>query len=257
MNFFDIAKEQFLKDYQLKRFPKEEIEIKEAIPFSEQAMNYLQGTPFLNMIYYGKNLFICANLKIHDFLRKYVHQAKSELFRVFDAPNVFYLNDELEKYGYTIAHLAEYFLPSQKELKNERHPSIRFLHGKEIDMLYSLQGFSMALCGTTVGKRRDVLAAIYEKNHKIVGVAGCTNDCESMWQIGVDVVPEYRNQGIATELVLQLKEEIIRQGKCPFYCCAWSNVASKRVAKKAGFTPAWVELASKPLAEDWIKKIRS
>ena len=35
------------------------------------------------------------------------------------------------------------------------------------------------------------------------------------------------------------------RGKVPFYCCAWSNVASARNAIRAGFRPAWVELTAK------------
>lgn len=114
----------------------------------------------------------------------------------------------------------------------------------------------MALCGTIKGKRCDVLAVVCKIDNQIVGVAGCTNDGEELWQIGVDVLPKYQRKGIGTALVVRLAEEIIKFGKHPFYCCAWSNLASKGLARKAGFVDGWVELSAKSLQENWIKKIR-
>ena len=74
----------------------------------------------------------------------------------------------------------------------------------------------------------------------------CTDDCDSMWQIGIDVLPEYRNQGIASTITRKLAKEILNRGKVPFYCSAWSNIRSVRNAIKSGFIPAWVEMTVKP-----------
>ena len=62
-----------------------------------------------------------------------------------------------------------------------------------------------------------------------------------MWQIGIDVLPEYRRHGIASALTARLASEILKMGKVPFYCCAWSNISSVRNTIKSGFRPAWVE----------------
>ena len=67
-----------------------------------------------------------------------------------------------------------------------------------------------------------------------------------MWQIGVDVLPEYRRQGVASSITSNLAIEILNKGKVPFYCCAWSNIKSVKNALKSGFTPAWVEMTVKP-----------
>lgn len=258
MEFFALAKQQFLKDYHLKEFPKEEICIKESEPFDKEAMKYLKGTPFLNFVYFGSNLFISADAHIIDFAYQYALKTKPNLFRVFDAPNVFYLNTILEKQGYTIAYLAQYFLPNSSFQRTEDyHYNLRILKDDEIEILYGIPHFSMALCGTTKKERRDCIAVICEHDEQIVGVAAASNDGNDLWNIGVDVVPTYRHKGIGTELVIRLKEEILQLGKCPFYCCAWSNIASKRLASKAGFIDAWVELAAKPIEEEWIQKIRN
>ena len=76
-----------------------------------------------------------------------------------------------------------------------------------------------------------------------------------MWQIGVDVLPEFRRKGIASALTGRLALEIIEREKVPFYCSAWSNVRSARNAVKSGFLPAWVEMTAKPqkIVEDLNK----
>ncbi|MBQ1945969.1 MAG: GNAT family N-acetyltransferase, partial [Clostridia bacterium] len=66
-----------------------------------------------------------------------------------------------------------------------------------------------------------------------------------MWQIGIDVLTEYRRQGIASALTSKLALEILKRGKVPFYCAAWCNIKSVRNAIRSGFRPAWVEMTAK------------
>lgn len=40
----------------------------------------------------------------------------------------------------------------------------------------------------------------------IIGIAVCSADTPELWQIGIDVLPEYRGRGIAKALVSLLKE---------------------------------------------------
>ncbi len=258
MDFLDVAKRQFMMDYQLKTFPKDKIKFIESKVFPLNSMNYLKGTPFLNFIYFGDNLFICANQKIKDFVTLYIQKCGTELYRVFDAPNCMALNNELEKYGYTIAHLAQYFLPTTQFTEVDyRGYTIQLFCKNEIEELYSKCDFPLALCGTTKGRRRDELALACIIDGGVVGVAACTNDSDTMWQIGVEINEKYQKKGIGTILVQELKNEILKLGKVPFYCCAWSNLASKRLARKAGFVDAWVELSAKRIDEDWISNIRN
>ena len=83
----------------------------------------------------------------------------------------------------------------------------------------------------------------------LIGLAACSADCDSMWQIGIDVLPEYRRKGIASSLTSKLAIEIIKREKVPFYCCAWCNIKSARNAVKSGFRPAWAEMTVKPKEE--------
>lgn len=104
--------------------------------------------------------------------------------------------------------------------------------------------FSNALCETR--KELDVLGVGAYKEDQLVGLAACSADCDSMWQIGIDVLPEERRKGIASALTRRLAIEILHRGKVPFYCCVWSNIRSARTAIKSGFRPAWVEMTVKP-----------
>ena len=84
---------------------------------------------------------------------------------------------------------------------------------------------------------------------QLIGLAGASADCDPMWQIGVDVLPAYRRQGVAAALTGRLAGEVFARGKVPFYCCAWSNVASARNAIASGFRPAWVQLTVRPVSD--------
>ena len=95
-------------------------------------------------------------------------------------------------------------------------------------------------------KELDVLGVGAYDNGELIGLAACSADCDTMWQIGVDVLPGYRRKGIASAMTSKLALEILERGKVPFYCCAWSNVKSARNAIKSGFRPAWVEMTVKP-----------
>ena len=108
--------------------------------------------------------------------------------------------------------------------------------------LYQPQ-WSNALCEGR--KHLDVLGVGAYDGDKLVGLAGCSADCDTMWQIGIDVLPEYRRQGIASALTSRLATEILNRGKVPFYCAAWSNVRSVRNAIRSGLRPTWVEMTAK------------
>lgn len=107
-----------------------------------------------------------------------------------------------------------------------------------------MQEWSNALCSDR--RHLDVLGVGAYEGNRLIGLAACSADCEDMWQIGVDVLPEYRRRGIACALTSALAREIISREKVPFYCTAWSNVRSVRNAVKSGFVPAWVEMTAKP-----------
>ena len=143
--------------------------------------------------------------------------------------------------------MAEYWLPDLGRLRPLECPyALRVLTQADFAALY-LPEWSNALCE----KRRelDVLGVGAYDGGKLIGLAGCSADCETMWQIGVDVLPGYRRQGVAAAMTSRLALECVARGKVPFYCCAWSNIRSARNAVRSGFRPAWAQLTVKPEAE--------
>jgi len=161
--------------------------------------------------------------------------------------------------GYKVMFMAEYYLPDvdgyfakkrYEELKVDYE--LRVLEQKDFKDLYKPE-WGNALCADR--KHLDVLGVGAYDNGKLIGLAGCSADCDDMWQIGVDVLPEYRRKGIASAITSRLAVEIMNRGKIPFYCTAWSNIRSVRNAVKSGFIPAWAEMTikTKEFVEEAIK----
>ena len=117
---------------------------------------------------------------------------------------------------------------------------IDFVEQKDIPNLYTINGFNNAIQYDIRHPRPDILAITAKKDDKIVAMAGASDDCEMLWQIGIDVLPDYRNKGLAATLTNRLAIEILKRGKIPYYGTAGSNVASQRVAHRAGFEIAWM-----------------
>lgn len=205
------------------------------------ARKYLELPFACNLVSYGNNIVATITEKYRDIVSEYINNFPVE--HCFETPNLHVLNDAVQKEDLRVCFMAEYFLPDLKELKALDCPyELKLLHAGDFDTLYT-ETWSNALCE----KRRelDVLGVGAYDGAELVGLAGCSADCETMWQIGVDVLSEYRRQNIASALTSRLALEILERGKVPFYCAAWSNIKSVRNAIKSGFRPAWIETTVK------------
>ena len=211
---------------------------------AEDARRYLTLPFSCQLVSYGSGVVASVSEELRPEVTEYVNRYPAE--HLFETPNMQVLSDILAKKGQKICFMAEYFLPDVRVLKPLDSPyTLRLLTKCDFESLY-LPEWSNALCE----KRRelDVLGVGAYDGDKLVGLAGASADCESMWQIGIDVLPEYRRRGIASALTSRLAIEILERGKVPFYCAAWSNVRSVRNAIRSGFRPAWVEMTAKPSA---------
>ena len=207
---------------------------------NENARRYLNLPFFCDLVSYGSNIVASIDERIADFVMEYINRLPIE--HCFQTPNLHLLTKEFEKYGRIPCFMAEYFLPDVDVLTPLpcAYP-IKILQPEEFAHLY------ISTWGNALSEKRkqlDMLAAAAYDHDKIIGLAGCSADCDTMWQIGVDVLPEYRRQGVASALTSRLAVEILKRVKVPFYCCAWSNVGSVRNALKSGFRPGWVHLTS-------------
>ncbi|MDE6233680.1 MAG: GNAT family N-acetyltransferase [Lachnospiraceae bacterium] len=205
------------------------------------ARKYLTLPFECDLVSYGNNIVASVREDLIDIVSEYINKYQVE--HCFETPNMHVLNDEMQKKGLRVCFMAEYFLPDISVLKElPCRYELRILHQPDFEGLYTKE-WSNALCEKR--KHLDVLGVgAYDKG-RLVGLAGCSADCDSMYQIGIDVLPEYRKKGIASSLTSKIALEIISRGKVPFYCAAWSNIRSLRNAIKSGFRPAWVELTVK------------
>ena len=205
------------------------------------ARKYLE-LPFLcDLTSYGNCIVASVADGLQQPVARYIHTYPVE--HCFETPNLLVLQKILWPLDADICFMAEYFLPDLDELYPKPCPyEMRLLTQAYMTDLY-LPQWSNALCEKR--KDLDVLAVAAFDGDRMIGLAGCSADCDTMWQIGVDVLPVYRRQGVASALTSRLAWEILSRGKVPFYCCAWSNLASARNAIRSGFRPAWVQLTAK------------
>jgi len=192
---------------------------------------------------YGNNVVGCVPEEVLPSVAELV--SSEPFYRAFELPVIEKLNRIFAPFHLQCAFLAEMYLPDPARLKPLPCPyEIRVLDNHGIAPFY-LPEWDNALTASDPAKDKIGVGAF--DNGKLIGLAACSADCETMWQIGVDVLPEYRQRGIASALVSRLAPEIIKMGKVPFYSVAWSNLPSKRVALSCGFVPSWVELSAIPL----------
>ncbi len=212
---------------------------------NDGARRYLNLPFSCQLVSYGNNAVASVSPEFREITESYINKYPVE--HLFETPHLHVLNEALMAKGQNICFMAEYFLPDVEALRlrvgEDVGPyKLRILTQADFADLY-LPEWSNALCETR--KHLDVLGVGAYDGDRLVGLAGCSADCDTMWQIGIDVLPEYRRQGIASALTSRLAVEILNRGKVPFYCAAWCNVKSVRNAIRSGFRPAWVEMTAK------------
>jgi GNAT superfamily N-acetyltransferase len=208
-----------------------------------KARKYLPLPFECDLVSYGNNVVAQTSERLTEVVREYI--SKYVVAHSFETPNVHVLDEMLLPYHLKVCFTAVYYLPDIDKIRELPCPyEMRVLHQEDFKELY-LPEWGNALCEKR--KELDVLGVGAYDNGKLIGLAGCSADCEDMYQIGIDVLPEYRRQGIASALTSRLAIEVLNRGKVPFYCAAWCNVKSVRNAIKSGFRPAWVEITAKSI----------
>lgn len=206
------------------------------------ARSYLPLPFACDLVSYGNNIVAQVREDLRDTVKDYINTYPPE--HCFETPNMQVLEEKLAPYGLQICFMAEYFLPDLTSLGT--HPckyEIRLLHPQDFQSLYLPQWSNGALCGPK--RKRCPVCRCLRRGYPDWSWPGRLRHCETMYQIGIDVLPEYRRQRIAAALTSRLTEEILALGKVPFYCAAWSNIRSVKNAITCGYRPAWVELTAR------------
>lgn len=163
---------------------------------------------------------------------------------LLDEKRVWLINRKLADYNKAIAMSSIFYLPATPyKYASKDGFRLRFYEEAEIvSELYSIGGFNNALMYKPCGERRDVLAVCAFNGRRIVGMAGASSDSRRFWQIGIDVLENYRGLGIGSELVAALTQAVFMHGAIPYYSTWSGNIASQNTARRAGYYPAWSEI---------------
>ena len=205
-----------------------------------KARAYLRLPFFCTLTSFGNNIVASVNDDIADFVSEYIKNKKIE--DCFTPPNIFTLNDELRKYDRQITFCAQRLLPDVNLIKPiSCGYELKILQPEDYSNLYGKLEWSNAIGN---GKRRhlDKMAAGAFDGQNLIGLAGSEATCESMWQIGIDVLPDYRRKGVASALTSKLASEILNLGVVPFLGNRWANIRSLKTQLSCGFKPSWVEM---------------
>lgn len=222
---------------------------------SDRARRYLELPHICDLVSYGTNIVATGRADLLAEIGQLINSMPA-IENCFETPGLYPLNRLLEQADAKICFMADYFLPDIDavfQYSGECAYELRIMEAEAFADLY-LPEWKNALCADR--KHLDRLAVGAFDRGKLIGLAGCSADCDTMWQIGVDVLPEYRKQGIASALTNRLARETFERDLVPFYCAAWSNVKSVKNAIRSGFRPGWVEATAKPVKyiENMLKK---
>lgn len=241
-NILALAKKQFcldsncLEEKKLVQPGKKEIHINRSKKLP--GARIYQNEFFFKAITCFGELFIMADDAIYPWAVDFFKEASPEWFCCYK--NLREIDRKLNEYGREILDTHIYFLPDSDAGTVQPICDVKWYEKDEILQLKENNLFGNALMFSEA--QPDMLAVAALNKGKMIGMAGASADGEYMWQIGIDVLPEYRGHGLASNLTTLIKQEIERRGKVPFYGTSESHSVSQSVAIKAGFLPAWAEI---------------
>ena len=203
---------------------------------------------FFRAIIYRGDAYYMADPKIIDWVRDKYSDFLAEWFCKIE--NLRELDLKLREYGFEIMDTHVYFLPDQDFIDNdyEELPYDEYwLYDKEIAEWRKKYGednpFRHALAFSE--RQPDRIALLLTKKgdrERIAAMAGASEDGKNLWQIGIDVLPDYRGHGLGTYLTETLKKKVIDSGHIPYYGTNESHSLSMDTAIRSGFLPAWTEI---------------
>ena len=205
-----------------------------------KAQAYLTLPFFCAFTSFGNNIVASVHADIAGFIFEYIKDKKIE--ECFTPPAIFALNDELKKHNVQFSFCAQRTLPDVDAIKAVSCDyELKILYPDDYSELYEKPEWRNAVGS---GKRRhlDRLAIGAYDGQNLIGLAGSSASCENMWQIGVDVLPDYRRKGVGSTLISRLTSEILDIGIVPFAGNRWANIRSIKTQFSCGFRPAWVEI---------------
>lgn len=135
-----------------------------------------------------------------------------------------------------------YFIPDLERITKQNeidNLSFKLFDGNTSDIGLS-SGFENAITFEN-GKCISDIAYCAFDGDKVVGVAGADKINNDIWEVGIEVLPEYRKDGLATILTKNLTLKILEKDIVPIWCASSTNIGSQAVANKSNYIPLWFE----------------
>ncbi len=171
-------------------------------------------------------VLVSTSENYYDFLNERLEG--KNVYEIFEMPYV---------YGQSI-----YYIPDLKRITKQAEVdkySFKLFDGN-IDAIKLTSGFENAITFED-GKCVSDIAYVAYDGDKIIGVAGADKRADDIWEVGIEVLPEYRKEGLASILSQNLTLKILDKGIVPIWCASATNIGSQAVASRSNYIPLWFE----------------
>ena len=193
------------------------------------SVNLKTEQPYIKILAYRNCVVVCTSEDLHDKVRKLLQNKTRD--EIFELPLV---------YGQTIHYVPS--IRSTEAVLGTLDYECEYLFDRDIFSLTGLTGFENSLAFDEKGSTSTKAVYIAKDGNRIIGVAGAAESSVSgVWEIGVDVMEEYRNARLGTYLVRGLTKELLARNIVPFYSASVTNIGSQMVASRCGYIPFWID----------------
>lgn len=200
---------------------------------SEKATIYSVNTkitqPYIKIMAYKNCVVVCTSKDLSSKVQELLqHKNRDE---IFELPLV---------YGQTIHYVPD--IDCMQNILVSSDYEYEFFAGNDILTFNGLTGFENSLAFDETGSTLTKFIYIAKDNGNIIGIAGAVkSSLNGVWEIGVDVLEEYRGAKLGTYLVRRLTSELLTRNLIPFYSASITNIGSQMVASRCGYIPIWVD----------------
>lgn len=196
--------------------------------FNKEGMNIIKNnrSSRIKMMLINNTIIVSVPEKLYDLVRESL-DGKST-YEIFEFPYV---------YGQSI-----YYVPDMEKIERVDEPdSFRYrMFDKDMEEINISFGFENAI-SFNEGKCTSEIAYCAYDGDRIIGIAGADKVNDNIWEVGIEVLPEYRGLGLATALSNNLTLKILEKGIVPIWCASSTNIGSQAVACRSGYIPFWYE----------------
>ncbi len=184
--------------------------------------------PFLKIIICGNSIVVTSSPNLYSKVVSLLENKSSD--ELFECPLI---------YGQTIHYIPDLSSISASALPDGFTYSL--FQGEDINNLSDITGFDNSLVFDDNGRTNSSIAFVAYRGDAVAAVAAASIAYANLWEVGIDVLPAFRNQGLATAMVRKLTCELLYKGAVPFYSASITNIGSQMVATRAGYLPCWVD----------------